>query len=230
MNTFIICMSSLLVFVIIASCDQKYKMLRDVGFGSPRPYSYARVQMAWWTLIIFTAFISIYLTTGQIPDLRSSSLYLMGISTATTASSTLVDQSDRNKSSLTGITLAQDQNGDNFFLDILSDKNEVTIHRLQAVVLNAIYGVWFMQQVIFALHHLPDHVTKDVINTIMPDIQSNDLALLGISAGAFVGLKALENKQPDLPATTPDAKTKAGNADANQVPGADPLIVTQKIG
>jgi hypothetical protein len=182
----------LLLFLIILF-DRKYFMLRDVSTAATRPYSYSRVQLAWWTIIILTSLISVILRTNAIPTFDSSTIILLGMSAATTASAAFVDISDRTK--FDG-ACHQNVKGENFFLDILSDQSGVSIHRFQTVVINITFGCWFIYAV---LHNLPEAgkpVTDiTIINHIIPVIENNNLILLGVSAGAYAALKTTENKQ-----------------------------------
>ena len=60
-------------------------MLRDgppVG-GVRQPYSLARVQMAWWFLLILAGYSFIWMVTGDYDTIPPSLLALMGISAAT---------------------------------------------------------------------------------------------------------------------------------------------------
>lgn len=203
----------ILLFAIIVICDKKFNLLRDVSDATKKPFSYSRVQMAWWTLIILSSFISIYLLTGRIPTFDTSSLILLGISAGTTVAASMIDVTDQSKN----IKLSSDQEGDNFFLDILSDANGVSIHRLQTVIFNIIIGFWFIQQVNCHLSDLFAAIdtcvknggiesacrtttldiyvnAKGLANTVMPIVTQNNLILLGVSAGTYAALKTNENK------------------------------------
>ncbi|MGZ3821782.1 MAG: hypothetical protein ACXVB6_14395, partial [Mucilaginibacter sp.] len=126
--------------------DRKYFMLKDNGTVLPRPYSFARTQLAWWTIIVVASFVSIIIERGAAPTFDNSTLYLLGISSATTIGATLIDISDQTNPAVT--TLGQDMKSDNFFLDILSDKNGINVHRFQTVVFNIIFSVWFIIEVL----------------------------------------------------------------------------------
>ena len=71
--------------VAIYYCDKKYAMLRDTSTLIIKPFSLSRVQMAWWTLIVLSSFITILIVLHQAPNLRESTLILLGISSATRA-------------------------------------------------------------------------------------------------------------------------------------------------
>jgi hypothetical protein len=71
---------------------------------------------------------------------------------------------------------------ENFVLDILSDVNGVSFHRFQMAAWTLVLGIIFITQVYKVL--------------AMPDFDGSLLALLGISAGTFVGLKIPEATVP----------------------------------
>jgi hypothetical protein len=182
-------------------------MLRDTSKANVKPFSFSRVQLSWWSCIVLSAFITILITKCAIPTFDASTLILLGISAGTTAAATVIDISDQSNPAL---QLSQNQDGQNFFLDILSDKNGVSIHRFQTVVFNIVFGVWFIGEL---LHNLnantaignwvmcPDNPdVKDTfcsyVNLIIPKFSNNNLILLGLSSGTYAALKATENKTP----------------------------------
>jgi hypothetical protein len=169
-------------------------MLRDNSTALPRPYSFSRVQLAWWSVIILASFISIIILRGAIPTFDTSTLYLLGISSATTVGATLIDISDQTNPNLTG--LGQNIKGDNLILDILSDKNGVNVHRFQTVIFNIVFGIWF---VFYVVTHLNDSTIAN--DSIIPVISSNNLILLGVSSGLYTTLKTTENKQQTIAPT-----------------------------
>lgn len=182
-----------LLFLILL-LDIKYNMLRDTSNALKKPFSFARVQLAWWTLIVLTSFISIMLVQKEIPTLLQSTLILLGISTATTAMGRIIDVSDATKPNI-----ARHQDAEvsqNFFLDILSDENGVGVHRFQTVVFNMVFGIWFINEV---LNTNVSGLVAEKINLIMPDISTNNLILLGLSSATYAALKSTENKPPPQP-------------------------------
>ncbi len=180
------------LFISVLFFDKKCMMLRDISSANTKPYSFSRVQLAWWTVIIFASFISI-LFFGDIPTFHQSTLILLGISTVTTASARITDISDKASH---GSNLIQNQNSENFFLDILSDGNGVSIHRFQTVIFNFTLGVWFICAVVHNLDQFASHIISIVpdINWIIPDLSTNNLVLLGLSSGTYAAMKATENK------------------------------------
>lgn len=180
------------VFAVLVSFviyfDVTNSMLKDMSTQDKgdRPYSLARVQLAWWSVIVLSSFAAIVFTKG-IPVLHDSTLKLLGISLLTTGAARLSDVSDKNKKKIK--TLSQDSKSEGFWADILSDAQGVSIYRFQTVVFNLVFGVWFVLCVLYNLNSEPK------VDWIMPDIKGNDLILLGLSSGAYAGLKTTENKE-----------------------------------
>jgi len=189
MNTFLILSITVVVMMgIIVFLDRKYQLLRDSSSAFDKPYSLSRVQLAWWTIIIFSASATILFKYGMFPTFDQSTLILLGISSATAAAAKIVDVSDQ-----TNVNLIrhQDTGKQGFFLDILSDENGASIHRLQTVLFNLILGAWFIVQV---LHNIS--IVGIDVNKIIPVVEGNNLIFLGISTATYVTLKSSENKSP----------------------------------
>jgi hypothetical protein len=70
-------------------------------------------------------------------------------------------------------------------LDILSDANGVSFHRFQVAAWTLVLGIIFLIKVWELL--------------AMPDFNGSLLALLGISAGTYLGLKIPEPTTPTKP-------------------------------
>lgn len=184
----LVLLSFLLLFLWLGI---RFNLLKDKSTATVKPFSYARVQLTWWTLIIVSSFVSIFLSKGNLPLLDSSIIILLGLSSATTATAAVIDTSDQSNSKL---TLIQNQESEGFLLDILSDNNGISIHRLQAFLFNIIIGVWVLYSVQKGLLNCNVITNQTCINTIIPSIDDNKLLLLGVSALAYVGLKTNENK------------------------------------
>ncbi len=45
-----------LLFTFFLWLNVKYSLLKDTSTATKKPYSYARVQLAWWTVIILELF------------------------------------------------------------------------------------------------------------------------------------------------------------------------------
>ncbi len=191
MNQLIFFLTLIVLLLLIIYLDRKYQLLRDISTSEHRPYSYSRVQLAWWTWIIITSFITIlFANGGALPILDSSTLILLGISAGTTSIASIIDVSD-----LADKTRHQDQGGKNFLYDIIDDSNGASIHRLQAVLFNIIFGIWMLIMVYNKMENIPP-------------IDNSCLVLLGISAGTYSVIKTSENKSPS---NTPANDTSNSN-------------------
>lgn len=177
----------LILTFCVAYCNHKYCMLKDQSTAHKQPYSWSRVQLAWWTIIVMASFTTIMLVHGQAPELWQSTVILLGISAATIATARTIDTAEESD---TNVYRHQDEDGTNFVLDILSDQSGVSIHRFQTVIFNLSFGLYFIAQVV---EHLPN-ATDAKINTIMPDITPNNLVLLGLSSATYAAIKLTENK------------------------------------
>jgi hypothetical protein len=198
-----------LLFIIIY-LDARYLLLRDNSTAQIKPFSYARVQLAWWTLIILTSLISIIISTGKIPAFDKNILILLGITAGVTLTARLIDLSDDANAYSKSVQIAQassaglptpppiilsrNQNSQDFILDILSDKSGVSIHRLQAVIFNIIFGIWFIYNVYMAIEGLNGKTAQPEVDKIMQIMKENYLMLIGLSAGTYATIKATENK------------------------------------
>jgi hypothetical protein len=232
-----------IVFVVLAGmialCDIKYNMLKCVSASGTRPYSWGRVQLAWWMLIVLSAFVTIICCSpgNQIPALNSSTVILLGITSGTTIAANLIDQSDIKNPNIP--VLIQDLPKQGFFLDILSDSNGVTVHRLQTVLLNFIFGAWFVVYVLkhftdpcSALHPALAECASQPWSYIIPEISTNNLVLLGLSSATYAALKTTENTPTVAAALTTKPTTQSGQTTTagnhNQQP--QPNLVAQPTG
>src|SRR3569623_2118688 len=77
------------------SLSIKTPLLRDISDAAVKPFSYSRVQLMWWTLIIGDCYVIQYGLTGEYANLLNPyCLILLGISVSTTASAHVVDNRD----------------------------------------------------------------------------------------------------------------------------------------
>ncbi|HVN49698.1 MAG TPA: hypothetical protein VMU30_12865 [Bacteroidota bacterium] len=195
MHPFIWFWFSVATFVLlIMFFDIKCSLLRDTSTAQHKPYSFARIQLAWWTVIIFSSLIAILTLKAGMPTFDSSILVLLGISSATTAAARVIDVADQQN---TNIVRNQNGESENFLLDILSDNNGVSMHRFQTVVLNIIFGVWFACSMLDHLKQFLNNVPyfANNIDHILPVLDPNNLILLGLSSGTYAALKIAENKK-----------------------------------
>ena len=146
------------------------------------PFSLARTQLAFWTVIILSSFVYLlFKYPHDLPAINNVNLILLGIAVATTASGKLIDDSQQQNGDL-----SQDYPSTGFLADILSDKNGVSIHRLQNVLWTLVVGIIYIRYVA-AQGSLPDESV----------ISENLLILMGISTGTYIGVKTMENKKQE---------------------------------
>lgn len=180
----------------------------------PQAYSLARSQMAWWLFIVIVSYVTIWMITGNRDTVSNSTLILIGISGATALGSVAIDAtaSTRIKTAIDRLTteettlnaqlaaatttpdlatalkarlaaiqqekvnLVQAPDSVGWLTDILTDDNgSVALHRLQALLWTFVLGVIFLASV--------SHVLS------MPEFNTTLLALMGISAGTYLGFK-----------------------------------------
>lgn len=182
---------------VLVWLDLTHGILRDSSSAVKKPFSFSKVQLAFWFIIILGAFSSIIICIHGhgIPTLANSTLILLGISTGTLTAGRLIDVSDLTKS----VARSQDNESEGFFADILSDNDGISLHRFQCLVFNFVIGSWFVYQII---HNL-SLVGMSGIDQVIPELTPNNLVLLGISGGTYIALKANENKTQNILSVLP---------------------------
>lgn len=165
-------LTGLIVFIAIG-LSIRTSILRN---APNTKYSLAKVHLMWWTMIIATCFIIHFGRTGSIDIINSSTLILLGISVTTLASGSIIDLSQQEAD----LIRHQTQASKGLIIDILSDSNGVSMHRFQGVLFNVIFGLSFL--IIFWQQDK------------FPVFSSSELALIGLSSGAYLALKTNENK------------------------------------
>ncbi|WP_044562986.1 hypothetical protein [Azospirillum sp. B4] len=162
-----------------------------------RPYSLAQSQMCWWFIIILISYLYLFAVTGNLDTLSDQALILMGIGTGTALGAAMVEQNKTNQTLADyQAALAQWQTtptpalrdtlddlaaklaSQDFFHDILTDQNGISLHRFQSLVWTVVLGALFLVEV--------------VVRKAMPTFDPNTLAVLGISAGTYLGFKVPE--------------------------------------
>jgi hypothetical protein len=171
--------SLILVIVIFGSFFILVKYTNIIRVGDKNTsYSLAMSQLAFWTLLISTSVIYIWLTTTKLPNLTPSTLALLGISIATTAGAKVITYSRQEN--------PEEAKSENFFIDILSDFKNVNIYRFQMFIWTLILGFIYVQKVIYYQQ--------------IPEFSETYLMLMGISSGAYVLLKATDKGDQQTPA------------------------------
>ncbi len=171
----------IIYFLLVAFLDIKFDLLRDTSTSHKKPYSLSRVQLAWWMGFILCAFAAVIFNSTNpgldIPTFGEGILVILGISTGTTTVATITDVSDEKNNPL---TRHQNDKSQGLFIDIISDKDGPSVHRLQTVLFNLIFAIWFFLKVWKCGE--------------IPNLDSNTLILLGISSGTYAVVKTTENK------------------------------------
>lgn len=167
------------IFIIVLGIFLSFgtDAIKDISYLKPKPYSYARAQLMWWTIIILSAFSAYYGYHHKIAELSGYTLALLGIGTGTATLANLIDKNDiaSNKPRIQNTNPSK-----GFLYDILDDGNGISVHRFQALIFNFVFGIIFISKF---FHE----------NEIM-NFTETQLGLMGISAAAYVAMKANENK------------------------------------
>lgn len=188
--------------------------------GKMKPYSLALTQAAWWFFVILGSFGFIYIITGDYNTISDQALMLMGLGTGTALGAFMINASKRDtadsqlstlrpqEAKLTAETsqtndpvaladkraklvelrkqIADAESGlskpvsEGFKNDILTDVNGIALHRFQMAAWTLALGVIFIIGVYRTLS--------------MPEFSVTLLALMGISAGTYLGFKIPERQ------------------------------------
>ena len=156
------------------------KLLRDTSTTLTKPpFSLAKTQMAFWTVLVLVAYFFIWYQTGSLIHITTQVLILLGISAGSYFSATIIDNNDIANPKI--VKRHQDSKGSKIFLmNILSDQSGISIHRVQNVVFTVAIGGYFLHEVI--------------INKAIPELDGNLTVLMGISSATYVAVKQGENK------------------------------------
>ncbi len=158
-------------------------MLRTPGprprKGGYRPYDLGRVQSAIWFIVVSTSYLGLWLITGDLETITPSVLGLMGISAVTAVGANLGTASagDINKTTETP-PMGQASRG--LLTDVLSDSNGYSFHRFQMFLWTILLGLILISAV--------------YDNLAMPNFSASLLALMGVSAGTYLGFEMMGTK------------------------------------
>jgi hypothetical protein len=154
-------------------------------------FSLSRCQLAWWFFVILAAWIFLWVVTSSRDTLNQTALIVTGIGSATALSGAVAgkvrDSLTDAQKSLADVQVDVDKRPKvcrtwfgAFLYDLLSDRDTVGFHRFQLLVWNIILGFVFLWE-----------TWSDFT---MPEFNSTLLALLGLSAATFVGMKMTPEK------------------------------------
>ena len=162
----------LLILMIVLAVTSP--LIRDgarLPGGKLPTYSLARTQMAFWFVNVVLAVLIIWAVTGSVPPITSSALGLMGIGAGTALGAVLLDQNAADSTP---------KESASFLKDILTDGASIGLHRFQMMVWTVVLFFIFWGAVWNKL--------------ALPEFDNTLLALMGISAGAYLGFKFPENQ------------------------------------
>jgi hypothetical protein len=246
---FFYCVLLVVLLILFGWMASRSNLIRDsttlpTSADGYKPYSLAKLQMAVWFFLILSAFLFIWIVTGQYDSITPQVLGLMGIATGTALGAAVIDD-NKNRAAAseltemrprcasleqeipmltnkvaelqTTVTAATPSNpkdldalkeakveleakkslwheldmkmkdaksrmcelhSTSFFDDILSDANGYSFHRFQIFAWTIVLGTLFVSAVWAEL--------------AMPQFSETLLALMGVSAGTYLGFKIAE--------------------------------------
>ena len=176
---------------IVAVLGARTALLRDadpsIADFTQRPYSLAKSQLAFWTVIIIGTYLYIFFVnpTGVVNVLNATALELLGISMATSAAAgvTGAPTAPAARPPLPFSTQpvqppAPSQRHLTYIDDILGDNQGINIHRLQMVLWTLVFGGVF--------------VYLCFTGRRFPDFDQQVFILMGISSGTYVWFRRTE--------------------------------------
>ncbi len=175
-------LATLVLLLLLSARTNILRAGPSLTVGTYRPYDLGRVQTAFWFLIVSTAHLCVWLTTGDFNTLSPSVLGLMGISAVTGLGPRLMGASgnDTDQPVADPKSSIHEPISAGFFTDIISDANGYSFHRFQIVLWTVLLGIIFVSYV--------------YDNLAMPQFSGSLLALMGLSAGTYLGFELLGKK------------------------------------
>lgn len=153
-------------------------LLRDrspIDLADRPPFSLARCQMAWWTLITLAGFLFVWMVSGQYIGVMTTAIVaLVGVSGASTAAAAAVDATTDPELDHPDLPMSK-----GLIRDILSDgTGEVVLHRVQMLAWTLVLGIIFLWTV--------------ATTYAFPVFDDALILLAGVVGGVYVGLKIPE--------------------------------------
>lgn len=168
-----------------------------------QPYSYSRVQFFWWTMIILSVYIFFFAFTGLLIPVNSTAVILLGAGILVYSGGKIIDQ--RQSANLGGKAIPQFKT-EGWYVDVISDETGINMHRFQSFIFNILFGVGY---VVMFMNNVK------ACDFPFPDFSEWQLALLGISSAAYLGMKTTELSGSNINTATNTA-TNTGNNTLNQ--------------
>lgn len=157
---------AVLLLVISIIWLYRHHGLDDSGAaaGAKPTKSLSKFQLLLWTLAIAFVYFSLWLILHEAPTLPASLLGLLLISVGATGASAVIPTRKTNTTGLSSM--------------LANDQGDTSVARLQYLVFTFIFLVLFIYTAIAELR--------------VYDFQPQQLALMGVSAGGYLGLKSLK--------------------------------------
>jgi hypothetical protein len=176
------------IAAIFITASMRSNLLREPGSitdGKKRAFSLARVQFAWWLFVVLASYLFLYWVRQEPTVFGGSAFILLGISVGTTAGAGYVDRhkvatvnKEDENTTAASITIKKAAYSRTFLQDILSNRDGAGMHRFQFFAWTVALGVIFL--------------IESWRNLQMPTFGEELLALVGVSATAYVGMKMPE--------------------------------------
>lgn len=168
-----------------------------------QPYSYSRVQFFWWTMIILSVYIFFFAFTGILIPVNSTAVILLGAGILVYSGGKIIDQ--RQSASLEGKEVPQFKT-EGWYVDVISDDKGINMHRFQSFIFNILFGVGY---VVMFMNNVK------ACDFPFPDFSEWQLALLGISSAAYLGMKTTESGAAASSSITNTANNTSSNQQQN---------------
>jgi len=168
---------AILAVIIILAVGIFSPVLRESptgGAAGKAPYSFARLQLFLWTLVILPIF-SLHWGNCSCVTITETCLVLLGISSGTTVTAAIVTTAQLGAGK---IALKVNRQSVNFWTDILTDDH-------------GNFSVVRLQQLVFTLVYIGIFITEYFASNDYPKFDPTAYTLMGISAGSYVVGKGL---------------------------------------
>lgn len=181
--------------------------LRDAqAEGSPKPYSLARCQMAWWFFLVIAAYVFLWLVLGDLDTITGSVLTLMGIGSGTALGAAMIDSNKKatEEQAEAEMTASQVRATATATPDdqVRLATARAKLENVQGAVKKGTHG--FLSDLLsdgngYSFHRFQIFVWTIILGIIfvvsvlhelaMPQFSDTLLALMGISSGTYLGFK-----------------------------------------
>ena len=175
---FLLGFQSFLVKGASGASNKKIKLFDLIITSEDNCYSLSRFQIYIWTVWIVIAFVQVAFATRSFPSVPANVAVLLGVNGFTTVLSTAIT-GPNNQTSLQTVD-------SNFFKDIFLDKNgTLDLPRTQMFI-------WTL--VILVIHINTFYNDYFTPNPHISNVDTGLLLLMGVSNGAYLGVKAASQK------------------------------------